>query len=85
MTHRDDLKYKVEYLENPGLDETQWTGFSKPDGYAEANGPCPTCGGTAYGPPLPAIGKRGPVADAMAVDVGVNVGANDAQPNLVSC
>lgn len=73
MTHKDDLKYKDEYLEDPKLEEAQWTGVFKGDGYADANGPCPACGGTAYGPPLPTIAKRQTRADEGAAADGADL------------
>ncbi|MFT4084013.1 MAG: hypothetical protein QM638_15660 [Nocardioides sp.] len=51
MVHDDELAYCEDYLGTPTL--TGWTYGRTSEGTWFADGPCPACGGRAYGPLLP--------------------------------
>lgn len=54
MAHKDKVEYEDERAVLDGETRRKWR-FVPPD---SAEGPCPTCGGEAWGPELPVLEKE---------------------------
>ncbi len=73
MEHLDEVKYAAgKYVVATANDLISWRFGAGTEGHGEASGPCPTCRGDAYGPPLPDIGGREPVKEFRGATVEVS-------------
>jgi len=71
MDHLDDVKYaKDEYVDAGASPLDGWSFRPNPDGTYEADGPCPTCHGDAYGPRLAEI-EEPPAKELVTEDLDV--------------
>ena len=84
MTHRTGIKWRNERVV---MDRAKFKGWKIEEDQTSAYGPCPACGGEAWGPPIyeAAKGEDADVAPLESIPCRCHCGSEHGEDGAVGC